>query len=195
MMNDDDYIISEPMYVSINGLLHVLLLFTFLSALYYVVIAPLGAKSFNNEITGQLKPALQESINALSEEEKKAISIVANKKVDDKLILDTLILKYSAQNKELKNNNKWVKIVNLIVIIILFIGFISIVSLLNWSCKKDTQIGWILVENAVSFLLIGVVEYLFFLNVASKFVPTPPSLLIQTIIQSFNETIIREDFN
>lgn len=188
-MNNNNSV-SETMSISLNGFLHVFLLFTFLSVLYFLVIAPLGRKSFNNEITDQIQPSLKKIITNLSPDEKDTISSIATLKIDGKFVVDNLITKYATENKEMQTNNKWVKVIDFIIILIFFGGFMSIVLLLQYSCKKYTGIGWIVVENIISFIFIGIVEYVFFLKVASKFVPAKPSLLLNTLIDSFKDSIM-----
>ena len=39
------------------------------------------------------------------------------------------------------------------------------------------------------FVCIGIVEYVFFTRVALKFVPAPPSLLVNSLIKKFKETM------
>ena len=47
--------ISKSFSLLINGVLHVLILFAFLTILYFTLIAPLEKKAFENDIEDQVK--------------------------------------------------------------------------------------------------------------------------------------------
>ena len=48
----------------------------------------------------------------------------------------------------------------------------------------------LVVENIVTFLFIGIVEYLFFVNVAFKYIPAPPSLLTASFVNKFKSELV-----
>jgi len=51
------------------------------------------------------------------------------------------------------------------------------------------EVGWAALarENVVLFVAIGVVELIFFLKIALKFVPAPPSYMNQQVIDTLKE--------
>lgn len=77
-----------------------------------------------------------------------------------------------------------IKIVN-----ILIIGFVVIISSLfiyNNIVSFD-EFKHILLDNVVTFIFVGVIEVLFFLNIALKFIPAPPSLIFTSFIESMKD--------
>ena len=71
----------------------------------------------------------------------------------------------------------------MLVFILVFFIFISLVTnTLTFSDIKDTFI-----ENIVTFIFVGVIEFWFFTNVASKFIPAPPSILFTSLLNSLKK--------
>lgn len=72
---------------------------------------------------------------------------------------------------------------------ILIVGFTIIISTLfiyNNIVSFD-DFKHILVDNIVTFTFVGIVEVLFFLNIALKFIPAPPSLIFTSFIESMKD--------
>ena len=72
---------------------------------------------------------------------------------------------------------------------ILIVGFTIIISTLfiyNNIVSFD-DFKHILVDNVVTFTFVGIVEVLFFLNIALKFIPAPPSLIFTSFIESMKD--------
>lgn len=92
------------------------------------------------------------------------------------------------QTNKLSNNLLFdqIKIVNVLIIVffILFTGTIYGIGAITLS-----DIGYLFLENIITFIFVGLIEILFFLNVALKFVPTPPSLIVTSFINSLNELL------
>jgi hypothetical protein len=71
----------------------------------------------------------------------------------------------------------------LLFVFLLFYIFISInTNTLDWSNVIE-----VLTENVITFILVGVIEVWFFLNVAFKFVPTPPSIIYVSFVNSLKD--------
>jgi hypothetical protein len=91
---------------------------------------------------------------------------------------------YSKEDSYQKLNNSWLKESLLITNLSLFIIITVSIYLLTNICNIELDVKELLLLNALTFTGIGIVEYLFFTHVALDYVPTPPSLLIDTIINN-----------
>lgn len=79
-----------------------------------------------------------------------------------------------------------IKIINFLLILFLII----FVGTLNFAGKLTmTDFGYILLENIITFIFVGIVEIIFFLNIALKFIPTPPSLIFKSLIESLKKNL------
>jgi hypothetical protein len=63
-----------------------------------------------------------------------------------------------------------------------------IISVLYLTCNKCTGVVGILKENIITFMFVGLVEYLFFTQIAFKYIPAPPSTMVSTLVNAFKET-------
>lgn len=80
-----------------------------------------------------------------------------------------------------------IKIVNFLLILFLVI----LVGTLNFTGALTMgEFGNIFFENIITFLFVGIVEILFFLNIQLKFVSVPPSLIFTSLINSLKKSII-----
>lgn len=77
-----------------------------------------------------------------------------------------------------------IKIAN--ILIVAFVVIISCLFIYNNIVSVD-DFKHILVDNVVTFTFVGIVEVLFFLNIALKFIPAPPSLIFTSFIESMKD--------
>jgi len=97
---------------------------------------------------------------------------------------------FSKNNETREKVNKQVfseiKVVNFLLILFLVI----FVATLNFTGAITMgEFGHILLENVITFFFVGIVEIVFFLNIALKFVPAPPSLIITSLFSSLKKLI------
>jgi len=109
------------------------------------------------------------------------------KNMDDKSFDYYLKLFSNEDRTRLRVNNQLfdkIKIAN-----ILIIGFTIIISTLfiyNNIVSFD-DFKHILFNNVVIFTFVGIIEMLFFLNIGLKFIPTPPSLIFKSFVESMKD--------
>jgi len=161
----------------LNIYLHVLILFGFLTLFYIFYISKIKTTAMTNEINSQLSNNLLTSLNNLS--------AIQRQDLKNKLKFvpfDLLIKNYSKQDTGYKIHNIWLFRVAYLINMMLILGFLIAIILLSLSCGNCLGVFQIIKHNAFVFTLVGIVEYLFFTNIASKFVPTEPSLMINVFI-------------
>lgn len=154
---------------TLSASLHIFILFAVLCLLFIFIVSKLEMNAFNDEIktlmTNKVLPDLKAHGSAQLKHDLNFINF------------DALKSYYSGPNQALSINNKWIKTVMIIVNAFLFL-FIVTISLLG---RKCLSFRYILLENAIVFLLIGIFEYMFFKRVASKYIPVLPSTFQQTL--------------
>jgi hypothetical protein len=193
-------VISHGLSLTINGCLHVLILFLFLTVLYFLIIAPLEKDAFDNEIKTQVKNTLEPEFlkmkDNLSTNSPETLNIITNlvnygykENGETVLVIDKLIEQYDHDSDVVKEHNKWVKLTAISLIVFFTVGMLIVLFTLRKTCGKDIGIVTIVRENIITFIFVGIVEYLFFTQVAFKYVPAPPSTMVTTLIESFKETL------
>ena len=99
-------------------------------------------------------------------------------------ILNNYIVEYSTPNKLLKMHNDMIINYGISISIIFFIISVILIIVLKLSCNQCINITKIVLENIITFIFIGAIEFWFFMTYASKFNPAPPSTLIRTAIDT-----------
>ena len=148
----------------VNYFTHALILFTFLSILFIFYISDVTRNAFITEISHLIHTAFDNV-----------------PKVSNKLDLSSLINAYSKPDKTADLHNKLLFKSLGIINLILWILFIVIIYILKLS-YTELDMTHILIENAIIFSIIAIVEYLFFTNIALKFVPVEPSFIKKQLI-------------
>ena len=158
--------------------IHSIILVIILSGVFWLLIAPLEKKNFNKEIDSQAKT----SINQYVTENKKILQLTPDKltEVTDKL--DLLSRFYESDDEVTKTYNKWLLRVNIVVIVFMIITFLLLLLILKYNCGKCIPVMTIFSENIALFICIGIIEYLFFMNIATKYVPVKPSYIVTRTI-------------
>jgi hypothetical protein len=165
----------------VNVGLHIVILFTFLSLFFVFYITKISKATIENELSENIEKAIH---GAVGEHKNELAEFL------DKLPVNTLDKLYDQPEKGLNVNNKWLFKTILIINMALWILLIISVVLLKYKCGEVIDIKGLLIENALVFSCIGIVEYVFFTKIALKFVPVEPSFISQQFITSVKKNII-----
>ena len=165
---------SNKFLIINNIFLHILIIFILLTLLYFIYIRPITIKGFNG--------VFEDSIKNIFKELKKNSQAIKLKEVFKNYLKNINLNKYSnfvkSQPNELINDINS-KLLQQIIIIIFFL--ILIVLLLNilppTVFKYCNGLGSVLIELFVVFIIVLFIEFMFFTNVAQKFIPVEPSFL------------------
>ena len=109
------------------------------------------------------------------------------KNIDDKSFDYYLKLFSNEDRTRLKVNNQLfdkIKIANILIIGCTII--ISTLFIYNNIVSFD-DFKHILLNNVVIFTFVGIIEVLFFLNIGLKFIPTSPSLIFKSFVESMKD--------
>ena len=169
-------------YFSLDIMIHTIILFTFLSAFFFFYISKMEKNAFQDEIGNliddNLKPVILDNKSLLN-------PIIMPIKSQLKQFGQT----YNTPNKYVLETNKLIKFASGFVILLLFCTILTIILTVKLDCGKNVNIGHIILENIVVFIFVGAVEFWFFTHIAMKYVPTSPSLIVNTLIDSIKNDI------
>lgn len=143
--------------------LHVTLLFIFLTIFFWTVISKTESDSINKEINNNIKDGLKNFH-------------ISNNIFTDKS-LDYMKKYYQGQDDTVTRNNNQLLEFNIAFIVILIIGLIGCIFVRYVICSKNFDIWEVILENILILILVGAIEFYFFMNIASKYVPVLPSYL------------------
>jgi hypothetical protein len=162
-------------------ILNVLLMFSLLSFLFILVISKLEKETYENEIDNMIRETLSEAFKNLDESNrhtvKQYLDVLKRMPFIERIIRD--------ENKETKNSvsNRWLFtliftcIGFLVAIFLVFCFTVSHVSNLKLNIYHET--GWAIFV----FTMVCIFEATFFVLVAKRYVPIPPSTIVNAVIE------------
>lgn len=177
--------ISSTTEFNINIMFHVIILFTFLTIFYVFFASKLIKDTFNNQFKSIIDSNVSKAIDNIAPDQRNQLKLLTQV-----INYDKLLKKYQTSDTYVKEHNKWMERTAIGVIIVGVVLLITIIGLLYNNCGQCTPFWNIIIENIIVFAFVGVVEYLFFVNVAFKYIPTPPSVLITSLLNKFKTSLI-----
>lgn len=158
----------------VNLFLHLLILFTFLIVFFQFYLVQISRNNAEHEISVIVKDLVRNAV-----------------KVDPKLfqILNTVIplplkqlrQEFDRAEPSTQVNNEWLIRTLNIMTILFWVVFVVFVYILSQRCDEKIHFKELIIENVLVFSVVGVVEVLFFLKVALKYVPIQPSETVKYI--------------
>lgn len=165
---------TKPYVVmTINIAMHVLILFTILSLFFMLYIAPVEKNALDKEIKNQVDDLITSNSVHISDDLKKIIHSDAVNKMKEV---------YSKPHKLATQHNSWLYTSIITTNVAMFLLVTISTLLLIYQCNQCIPIGHVMLENIITFIFVGFIEYLFFTRVALKYIPTPPSAIVNRVL-------------
>jgi hypothetical protein len=223
----------------LNGFLHVTLLFSFLTILYYYIISPLTESTLRDLIGSSIDTIYDSNLSnvtiSLSQligenlKDNIQLSSFFNENFDESNINDFLnmlsntdmnqvvsytnsiqdiikveLIKYIYDNQYIINNyleqnSTKDKLVNINNESVMFFAVVISISLLVISTiffilfktllPNNINVSEIVLENVITFIFVGAIEYWFFTTYAFNFIPMPASLISSSTIDNIKNLL------
>jgi hypothetical protein len=157
-------------------ILHVLLLFIFLTIFFWTVIRQAESKSLYSELDGNIKTALKD-VNLVSYLEQN-VGMSSAEITQIKNYYDGY---FSFKDQTFENNNSQLLLFNIVIIVLIAFSLFASIFVRYLICGKSINLVEIISENLLILILVGAIEYFFFMQIASKFVPVKPSYLTDVV--------------
>lgn len=165
-------------------LLHILILFILLLSLFWLLIS----KVQTNLLTNAVESSLTNSINDFKNSYKENTGFQFKNYMEPNIQAITALEKELSKEDELMSNNNshlknlgYVYVILFIIIVLTFLG-----TLYGANCEaasKEFPIWFIIKENIIIFIFIGIIEAMFFYYIAMKYSPVVPSD-VNTIVKN-----------
>ena len=176
--------IKSSTYSSLNILFHSIILFTFLSLFFFLYISKVEQKAFQDELNGLIRDNLLKTLDTVPES---VLVPTLNTILPELKNIQQL---YVDETMFTKERNVLVKFSSAFIVLLMLSMFFTIILTLKFGCDRSVKhIGYIILENVIIFAFIGMVEYTFFTKIAIKYIPTTPSLMIQSLIKAFKDQL------
>ena len=156
----------------LNVLIHVCILWTFLSIFFFFIASKLSSNGMNNVLSSSVGTAMDGFINKLNDKEADALYLSLKP-----IQLQQLSEMYSSPDSTMETNNLWDKKFSFAIAGGLLAMFLITAFVFKVLCRKNLSIWQVLIENFIMFLFVGFVEYSFFKYIASQYMPIMPSAI------------------
>lgn len=167
-------------YFSLDIMIHTTILFTFLATFFFLYVSKIEEKAFQSEISD----LIDENLSKIVLENENLLKPIV---MPAKPILTRLQKVYAKPDRYTTEKNRLIKLAAVFVLILLLCTIFTIVLTVKLDCGKNVNIGHIILENIIVFIFVAIVEFWFFTNIAIKYIPTSPSLMVNTLINSFKD--------
>lgn len=165
----------------LNIMIHVCILFIFLYIFFFLFISKKGEDVLNENIKNLSDNNVDDFLKEIDEK--------YGKNIDWKSVREKSIsIKDNPNNeinKSINDNNTHYKNIGIYIIISLII----IIFIFYYFVRNDVNIYEIFKENLFTFILIGIIEYIFFQKVASNYIPAYPNNIGKIILERSKENI------
>ena len=158
----------------LNAVMHATFLFAILVAMFVLVISQKEKSAIQSELQDGITTFLAPVV-AQGQPLYNALLVISDAKLQN---LDSVFSKADAYIDD-ENNRQIVEAVTIISLMVF--GFAGTYLCLRLSSNFCHEIHALLLENIITFMFVGAIEYWFFTTVALKFIPTPPSYFVTTL--------------
>jgi len=190
----------------INILMHMLILFTILNIFFNKFVKKLTTELINKELTHSIDDMFnanqdqikqnQDQIKQNQDKNQDKMKQLREQLKNNNILLDSNYYEYYSklfQNEDIQRNyinesvieNINMFNITLVIIFILFLIFSFYYHLIN-----QDNFAKIILENVLTFICIGVIEYLFFTHVAIQFIPVEPSYIAKSFINNMKKKLL-----
>lgn len=190
---------KNKLNLSIDIILHVLILFTFLTIFFFAYISKLEKQNLDSLTNDLVQNKTSKVLDELNDFQKKADAlsdkIPLGKKVVNidwnKLnnVTDNMMAKSKEASPEIKKNNDNLFRESMIIIGVLFFLFIGSIIVFKFILKYDIDLKHIFLMNLIVFSIAGGVEFLFFNFIASKYIPVTPDVTTNEVIDVIKKNL------
>lgn len=162
-----------------SNLIHATALFAFLVVFYTQYASKIESKESTDKFVELATDKVQERLR----EADKDGSLRKNIQATD-AVWAQLEKAYSKPDRTRETYNQWLFRTSYLVLTFMIIVTLFFFVVIKLSCAQCPRsfLWMVLGEVVITFALVGIVEYMFFTNVALKMIPAPPSLMVNKII-------------
>tara|TARA_Y100000389_G_scaffold204178_1_gene255399 strand:- start:1287 stop:1853 length:567 start_codon:yes stop_codon:yes gene_type:complete len=181
---------------NINITLHVLILFTFLTIFFFTFLSQVEVKNVNHVMSKLVGDQTKNTLDLIKSNSDKIPELSISK---DNLstVANNMEKSSKVPIKSISDNNKKLKKISIIMISCIFLLLVGMIIYYKVYKKYDIGFSHILIENLIIFSFAGIIEYLFFTNVAVKYVPVTPDVASSTILDGikdkFNNSLFKKN--
>jgi hypothetical protein len=165
----------------INIVTHCTFLLAIIGAVFFFFTSDIMKNALNSQIQNLLVNSIDKYYYNLTPEQQTTLRTQLSYAQ-----LDTLDNLTNIPTQTQIINNEWIKKIILITIILLVLVLVGCYAVSKSLCGT-TSMTEIITENIIIFILVGVVEFLFFTKIIIKYIPDYPSSLMSIFVNQLKD--------
>ena len=175
---------------TVNIYFHVIILFIFLTIFFFVYLSKVQKQEVSKSITNNIPVQVDNMLSGFDYLDKKLAPYTYPNIKWDKVKEEGIKISKPDPNvtKDIEETNKNLKYTAISIISILVLGLIVLIAYYKFS-GNDVGLNHVIAENIVIFSLVGIIEFLFFKYIVSKYIPVTPYIVSETIIDEISKRI------
>jgi hypothetical protein len=161
---------------------HIAVLWILLTAVFWLLISKKESEVLTNEFTSNISNNLTPALQNADQQSGGALKTVLKPTLPAFQLMSE---QYKGRDKQTETFNNMLLVISSLVGTILVVVVITALLVAKTVAKYPDlwkSYRYVILEQVVLMIFIGIVEATFFLQVASKFVPTKPSLIVNRVI-------------
>src|SRR3989344_1029371 len=182
-----DHAARAKLFVNVtflNVMLHVCILWLFLTVFFIYFESKLSENLLNGVFKSSTDVLMDSIFMSLTPEETAKLSTVLKQ-----YNLSELLLIYQQPSSVRTVNNAWDEKFAFSIAGGLLLIFIVTSFVFKVLCRKELSIWQVMIENAIMFTFVGIVEFAFFKYIASKYCPVVQSMIVTQLISQLKSNI------
>jgi len=169
----------------VNLSLHVFILLTFLTVFFFLYISKLTKSHVEHELESLVSKEVNQLLVRFNQKD-------TDRRVDwSRVALFTSNLKnqYREELPELlRNNEKLLK--SSVCFLVVYATVLLFVTTYLYYKGVNLGLKYIFAENFIIFFFVGIVEFLFFSEIAAKYIPVTPDTATSTVVARIKERLM-----
>lgn len=162
----------------VDAIFHAFILGLILTIFYFFFASKIASDAFKSEIKNAINRNIAPIIG----------NIPAFRNNVRRSDLETAKKLYEKENDTTVIQNRWVKKYTYTVLLLVLLTVLLLAYILSRFCEK-VPLKKILVENIALFAIVGTVEVLFFLKIATSYIPIKPSTVTNNFIDALADAL------
>lgn len=166
---------------------HITILLTFLTIFFFTYVSSLEKQKIQNTLKSTIDNKINYTLDSVYKLQKNNISQIQWSNLYN--FANNLIIDSKSNTPSIVNNNNKLFYHSLNTIFILFSLLIIFIIYIEFFTPNKINFKHILFGTFIVLIFTGIVEYLFFVNIASKYVPVTPNIAIDAILNRLKYNI------
>lgn len=183
-------ITAKEAHHGINLGFHIWILFSFLTIFFFTFISRKEKSAITRELNSAIDNRVPEVLNSVDNLSQKFGDKIKWDKVND--AAKKFEQKYNGPDPDIAKHNNKLILTAVIICTVLLILLIGAMVYFSYYRKLDIEIGVILVDNFFIAIFVGIIEMLFFMNIALKYAPVTTSDMVNQLVDRAEYHINKE---